>query len=434
MNTAMAAVDAHPVRLVVEDDLQRNRLTVFFRLFLAIPHLIWISLWTIGMIFVVIVQWFVTLIVGSPAPTLHRWTRAYLRYGTHLNAYLYLVANPYPGFTGEEGEYPIDLKLPEPGPQTRWKTLLRLFLAMPALILASALGGGFSIGVGTARSNGSTQYSTAGSRGALSLTCAVLGWFAILARGRMPKGLRDASAYGIGYGAQALSYLLLVTDRYPDADPTAMLSQVDRPPEHPVRLVGNADDLRFSRLTVFFRLLLAVPHIVWLLLWGIVAFFAVIFQWLVTLVRGTPARGLHAFIARYVRYTLHVYAFLYLVANPFPGFTGEQGRYPIDLVVPEPARQNRWKTGFRLILAIPAFLVSAALGYGLGIAAVLTWFVALARGAAPWGLRNYSAYSLRYQAQVNAYVTLLTDAYPHASPLEGAGAPQDDFAEATVAA
>jgi Domain of unknown function (DUF4389) len=374
----------------------------------------------------------VTLITGSPAPKLHRWTCAYLRYGTHLNAYLYLVANPYPGFTGEEGEYPIDLKLPQPGPQERWKTLLRLFLAIPALVLASALGGGFSAGFSTSR-NGNSQYSSAGSRGALSLTCAVLGWFAILARGRMPKGLRDASAYGIGYGAQALAYLLLLTDRYPDADPTAMLHDVERPPEHVVRLVGNADDLRFSRVTVFFRLLLAVPHIVWLVLWGIVAVVAVILNWFVTLFRGTPASSLHAFVSRYVRYELHVYAFLYLVANPFPGFTGEAGSYPIDLVVPGPARQNRWKTGFRIILAIPALLVSTALGYGLLVAAFLTWFVALVRGAAPWGLRNYSAYSLRYQAQLNAYLALLTDAYPHASPLEGAAAPQDDFAETAVA-
>jgi hypothetical protein len=431
MNTAM---DAHPVRLVVEDDLQRSRLTVFFRLILAIPHLIWISIWTLGMILVVVVNWFVTLIAGRPSTTLHRWTSAYLRYGTHLNAYLYLTANPYPAFTGEEGRYPIDLRLPPPGPQERWKTLLRLFLAIPALILASALGGGFSVSFGSSRGGGGTRYSTAGTRGALSVTCAILGWFAILARGRMPKGLRDASAYGIGYGAQALAYLLLLTDRYPDADPTAMLAGVDRPPEHAVRLVGHADDLRFSRLTVFFRLLLAVPHIVWLLLWGIVTFVAVIGNWFVTLFRGTPASGLHAFVSRYVRYQLHVYAFLYLVANPFPGFTGEQGSYPIDLVVPEPARQNRWKTGFRIVLAIPALLVSAALGYGLLTAAVLTWFVALFRGAAPWGLRNYSAYSLRYQAQANAYLALLTDAYPHASPLEGAAAPQDDFAEAAAAA
>jgi hypothetical protein len=427
MNSAM---DAHPVRLVVEDDLERSRVTVFFRIFLAIPHLIWISLWTVGVIVVVVVNWFVTLATGRPATPLHRFTSAYVRYGTHLNAYLYLTANPYPGFRGEQGEYPIDLVLPEPGPQKRWKTLLRIFLAIPALLLASALGGGFTGGFSSQRGN--TRYSGAASRGALATTCAILGWFAILARGRMPKGLRDASAYGIGYGAQMLAYLLLVTDRYPDADPTAMLADVERPPEHPVRLVGDADDLRFSRLTVFFRLPLAVPHIVWLLLWSIAAFFAAIVNWFATLFRGTPVPGLQAFLTRYVRYQLHVYAFLYLVANPFPGFDGTPGRYPIDLVVPGPARQNRWKTGFRIFLVIPAFLVATALGYGLGIAAVLTWFVALFRGAAPWGLRNYSAYALRYQAQANSYLLLLTEAYPHASPLEGAAAPEQEFAAAAA--
>ena len=88
-------------------------------------------------------------------------------------------------------------------------------------------------------------------------------------------------------------------------------------------------------------------------------------------------------------------------------------------MLPERARQNRWKTGFRAFLAIPAVVVNSALGSALFVAAVLTWFVALARGSAPWGLRNLSAYALRYSAQLNAYLLLLTDAYPHASPLEG---------------
>ena len=35
MNNVM---DGHPVRLVVTDDCRRSRLTVFFRLLLAIPH------------------------------------------------------------------------------------------------------------------------------------------------------------------------------------------------------------------------------------------------------------------------------------------------------------------------------------------------------------------------------------------------------------
>jgi len=383
-------------------------------------------------VFVVVVNWFVTLISGTPSRTMHGWTSAYVRYTLHLNAYVYLVGNPYPGFMGEEGEYPIDLRLPERAPQSRWKTFFRIFLALPALMLASALGGGFATGYTSRR--GRSKFAGLGGRGALSATCAFFGWFACIAKGAMPKGLRDASAYGIGYGAQTLAYLLLVTDRYPDSDPTAMLDGVDRPPEHPVRVVGDADDLRLSRVTVFFRLPLAIPHIVWLVLWGVAALVAVVLNWFAALFRGTPAGSLHRFVSRYVRYQLHVSAFLYLVANPFPGFDGAPGRYPLDLELPEPAPQNRWKTFFRFFLAIPALVVGSALSYGLIVTAFLTWFVGLARGEAPWGFRNFAAYALRYAAQTNAYLYLVTDVYPHASPLEGAPTPEHEFAEAAVAA
>ena len=416
-------VDVHPVQLVVTDDLERSRFTVFFRLLLAIPHLIWLFLWTLLTVLFAIVTWLATLVTGRPPAWLHRYMCAYVRYQVHLSSYLALAANPYPPFDGRKGEYPIDVTLPEPEAQSRWKTLVRLFLAIPALALSSAFGGsgGVRFSYGSHRAAG-----TYSGGGALMTACAILGWFAVLVRGRMPKGLRDAGVYGIGYGAQVLAYLLFVTDRYPNADPTALLAGVERPPEHPVRLVGDAHDLRRSRLTVFFRILLALPHIIWLVLWAVAAVLAAIANWFVTLVRGTPAGSLHRFLSSFVRYRLHVYAFLYLAANPFPAFGGHAGSYPLDLLLPPPGRQNRWKTGFRIVLVIPAAIVNGALAWALLVAGVLTWFAALVKGAAPWGLRNLMAYALRYDAQVNAYGFLLTDVYPHASPLEGAAAPEPD--------
>ena len=415
----------HPVQLVVEDDLKRNRLTVFFRLILAIPHLIWAFLWSIAVFFAAIANWIVTLIAGRPAGSLHRFLSRYVRYLAHLYAYLWLVANPYPGFVGEEGEYPIEVRLPPPEAQSRRKTLLRIVLALPAVVLASALGSAGNAFAGGSGRSRTYSYNTS----SLGTAVAVLGWFASLARGRMPKGLRDAGAYSVGYNAQVLAYVLLLTDRYPNADPTAMLADVEPPPLHPVHLVGDAHDLRRSRVIVFFRLLLALPHLVWLALWSIAAIIVAILNWFVTLFAGTPARGFHRFLSRYVRYALHVAAFLYLAANPFPGFAGEAGSYPLDLELPEREQQNRWKTGFRVILVVPAAVVNSALSSALIVAAVFTWFVALVRGSAPWGLRNLSAYALRYSAQVNAYVFLLTDTYPHASPLEGAAPAQLTFDE-----
>src|SRR4051812_41700316 len=61
----------HPITLVVRDDLERTRLTVFFRLILAIPHFIWLTLWTIAAVFAAIANWFATLFEGTPPQALH---------------------------------------------------------------------------------------------------------------------------------------------------------------------------------------------------------------------------------------------------------------------------------------------------------------------------------------------------------------------------
>ena len=406
---------------------ERTRLTVFFRILLAIPHFIWAFLWGIAVFFAAIANWVATLAGGKPPESLHRFMCKFIRYLSHLNAYLSLVANPYPGFVGEEGDYPIDIKLPPPTEQDRLKTLLRIILAIPALFISAALGGAGSFRVPYRGRYG--RYSGGGG-GALAGVCAFLGWFAILARGRMPKGLRDAGR---------LQHRLHRTDacvrparhrslpqRRPDGDARDRRAAAAAP----VYLVGDAHDLRHSRVLVFFRLPLLIPHLIWLALWTVAAVIVGILNWFVTLFTGTPAPTFHRFLSAYVRYSLHVSAFGYLVANPFPGFAGEQGSYPLDVVLPERQRQNRWITGFRFFLAIPAFAVNAALGGALSIAAILTWFVALATGSAPWGLRNLSAYALRYEAQLNAYLLLLTEQYPHASPLEGADEPQQTFDEA----
>jgi hypothetical protein len=412
-------VSPHPVRLAVEDDLGRSRLTVFFRLLLAIPHYVWALLWTILMFFVAVVNWVATLIVGRLPGGLHNLTAAYLRYLTQLFAYLSLAANPYPLFTGSD-RYPIELEIDEPAAQRRLITLFRLPLALPALtfaslFLASYAGGSYSSGRGEDSYSGATA-STVG----IVWTVAFFAWFACLALGRMPMGFRNLQAYGLRYGAQAWAYFLLLTDRYPNLDPA------DPPSTGPLHPVGLAvsDDLRRSRLTVFFRLLLALPHFFWLILWGVVAFLVGIAGWFAALVIGRLPRPFHRFLSAYLRYTTHVGAFVLLTANPFPGFTGTPGRYPVDPELPEPEPQNRLVTLFRLFLAIPAFAVSSSLYTLAAVAAFFGWFVSLALGRMPRSFREAQAYALRYGAQTNAYSWLLTSRYPFSGPSLGRPEPE----------
>jgi hypothetical protein len=229
----------------------------------------------------------------------------------------------------------------------------------------------------------------------------------------MPRGLRNVAAYGLRYSAETYAYLLLVTPTYPTTDPT-LPAAAGPTPEHSVKLAVN-DNRSRSRLTTFFRLFLTVPHMFWLFLWGVVAFLALIAQWWFALAAGRPAAPLHRLLAAYVRYQTHVGAFLFMVANPFPGFTGRPG-YPIDVDVAPPGRQSRWVTFFRLFLGLPAFILNGALNTLLVAAGIGGWFAALATGRMPEGLRNAGAHSLRYNAQVNAYASLLTDRYPFSGP------------------
>ena len=408
-------MDDHPVRLLVKEDLERSRLTVFFRLLLAIPHLIWISLWSIAVILAAIVGWIAAVVTGHLPQRLHTFFAHFVRYATHLGAYLSIAANPYPGFTGDP-DYPVDVTIPERAPQPRWKTAIRLILALPALILAAVLGSGFG-GSGYQRAEedaaSTAQWFVSTGIGGVAAFCAFLGWFAALATGRMPFGLRNLAAYSLGYTAQAYAYVLLLTDRYPNSDPEAIGPRWELPP-HPIRL-ELTDDGRRSRLTVFFRLLLAIPHFVWLTLWGIAVIVAAILNGIVALVRGRSAGPLHRFLAAYVRYYAHVTAFVTLVANPFPGFVGEPG-YPVDVTVGPPDKQNRLVTLFRIFLAIPTYILSAALSFVLFAVAFLGWFASLATGRMPTGLRNLGAVSIRYLAQTNAYWYVVTDAYPHSTP------------------
>jgi hypothetical protein len=186
---------------------------------------------------------------------------------------------------------------------------------------------------------------------------------------------------------------------------------VEPPRPHPVRLVVN-DDLKRSRLTVAFRLLLGIPHIAWLFLYSIAATVVMLVNWFVTLIRGKSPQRIHDYLVRYLRYSVYVTSYLSLLANPYPPFHGTEGSYPIDLIVEGPDRQHRLITAFRLPMAIPAWILNAVFNQVLQIVALIAWFVCIAIGRMPRGMENLGLYCLRYQAQTNAYVAVLTDRYP----------------------
>ena len=402
---AATAPPAHPVRLVITDDLVRSRLTVLFRLLLVIPLLIWLGLWSIAAFFLAFVNWLVTFVAGRSPKWLHRMLSSYVKYTTHVFAYQWLAANRYPNADGRPG-YPIDVEIDGPERQRRLTVLARVLVAIPAAMIASSL-----FGLPTYRSNGSNWTVNVGGVGHAA---AIFGWFACLATARMPRGLRDTVAWGLGYSAQFWAYLLILTDAYPNCDPDIIGELPDRGGD-PIALTVR-DEERRSRLTTFFRLPLAFPHFAWMALWTMLVVPAVLANWIATLVTGRPPAGLHRFLASYLRYQTHFWSFFTLIGNPFPGFAGTAASYPVEADIQPPGRQNRWGVLFRLVLVFPAWVIAAGFGTLLALAAVFGWFAALVFGRMPRQLRHAGAQAMRCIVQTYGYLFVVHGAYPYLGP------------------
>jgi Domain of unknown function (DUF4389) len=169
-----------------------------------------------------------------------------------------------------------------------------------------------------------------------------------------------------------------------------------------------------DRLTTFFRLILAIPIVIWLSLWGIVAFFAAVIAWFAILFTARYPDGLYEFVARFNRLSATATAYTALLCDPYPPFSGaDESSYPIRMHFAGPLDPySRLKTFFRFILAIPILFMRYAIHFLLEAGAIAGWFVILFTGRLPRGLFDMMVLANSYTARSDAYLLLLTETYP----------------------
>jgi hypothetical protein len=182
----------YPVTFEADYVEKRSRLTTFFRLLLAIPHLIFVYLYQLAAGVVVIVAWFVLLFTGRWPLGMYDFVAGSLRYSTRVYGYTCLLTDDYPPFSGDPTiTYPVRLNIAAPKPEySRLKVLFRIVLAIPILIITYAMQIVAQVG-------------------------AFLAWFAIVVLGRQPKGLQDMIVLGLSYQQRAYSYIALITEDWP---------------------------------------------------------------------------------------------------------------------------------------------------------------------------------------------------------------------------
>ncbi|HWK90473.1 MAG TPA: DUF4389 domain-containing protein, partial [Longimicrobium sp.] len=92
--------EPYPAELVVDvPDAPRDRASVAFRIFLAIPHLV--ALWALGIAWclVTFIAWLAILFTGEHPDGLYQFSLGVLRWNTRVEAYLLLLHDEYPPFS-----------------------------------------------------------------------------------------------------------------------------------------------------------------------------------------------------------------------------------------------------------------------------------------------------------------------------------------------
>ena len=201
-------------------------------------------------------------------------------------------------------QFPLTFSVDYPDrPLSRLSTLLRIFYAIPILIVLGLISGST---YETATDDASFAIGTAG--GILVGATALM----IIFRQKYPRWWFDFNVELTRFSTRVFAYLLLMDDRYPSTDEQQAVHLDVVYPDVP-------NDL--NRYAPLWKWFLAIPHYIVLGLLAIALFFVVVFAWFAILFTGRYPRSLFEFVEGYLRWANRVGAYTaLLVTDQYPPF------------------------------------------------------------------------------------------------------------------
>jgi hypothetical protein len=216
-----------------------------------------------------------------------------------------------------------------------------------------------------------------------------------------------------------------------DGAPPAGLTQAEplpplSPPGYPIHLTvaPNTAPNQFWALPVVgmgVKLVILVPHLVLLSLFGLWVALLQLVLWIPVLFRGRYLALGYRHVGGALRWSARVSAYLYGLTDRYPPFSlaSDAGGYPVDLKIVEAPASNRFfavpllGAAVRYALLIPHLLVLSLLVYvATSVVFGWLWFPVLFGGKYPrWGQELVASF-VEWQIRVSAYLYGLTDRYP----------------------
>jgi hypothetical protein len=174
--------------------------------------------------------------------------------------------------------------------QKRWLLFLRTILAFPHSIILWFLTFGLSI-------------------------VSFIAWWAILFTGRYPEGLWNFSMSVMRWNARVQVYVMSLRDEYPPfgEGPYPMTFELAYPE-------------RQSRLLLFLRPFMLIPHYVCLIFVGFAAGIVYLVAWFAVLFLGRMPEGMFSFLVGTYRWMYRVYVYQLMLTDAYPPFSLDEGQ------------------------------------------------------------------------------------------------------------
>ena len=206
--------------------------------------------------------------------------------------------------------YPVSITVqPFLAPRNKLTTAFRIVLAIPHLFLVGGIG--FSMVFRTGRDDVTSLGPETGLLGFIAAVLAIVSWVTILVSDEHIAGIRAYTKFYVRWRVRALSYLMLLQDQYPplgDAPYPASLTLVD-------------PDGQRHKLSVAFRLILAVPHFIALVVLMTAFWMTTIIAWFAIIFTARYPAGLYEFGVSAMQWLVRVEAYLLLLVDEYPPFS-----------------------------------------------------------------------------------------------------------------
>lgn len=168
---------------------------------------------------------------------------------------------------------------------------------------------------------------------------------------------------------------------------------------------------RQRRWTVLLRLLLLIPQYIALFVVGVAVAVALVIAWFGALALGRLPAWCADFFTWYVVWVTQVESYAFLLVDTYPPF-GSPNAYPVSVELAPGGPLNRAAVMFRLVLYLPTYFMLGFLSFGWGLLAFFFWLAVVILGRNPRPVYEATAAIVRYRMRANAYIMMLTPAYP----------------------